>query len=230
MVAELNTAGRSLFIIDKSELKNGAIPIGAPNFSDNIVLNWPTAAERRDPNTYTWLVCPHLSRPGLIYKYYMASGLITMVLGKCFCEECYDTILSKGYLLELIKSSRPMTDKLFQDYFISPLIESNYNFTEPIGHIGDNPATLKTWTSCSHLATKVGLQKAYASSGKIFIFEGYIICQNCFDKIPTASLIDLIYEGETMSDTHFQERIINALYAINYDCLEAIGHFNIHNT
>jgi hypothetical protein len=230
MTAQLNSAEKPAFIIEKRQLKNGAIPIGAPIFSDNPILNWKTIPAKRNPDITTWLVCPHLARPEFVYRYYMASGLITIVLGKCFCETCYDMILMRGYPSELIRSSRPMTDQLFQENFINPLLESNYHFTEPLGHIGDDPETLRTWISCSHLATKAGLQKAYAQSGKIFIFEGYVICQNCFDMIPTASLIDLIYGGETMSAVHFQERIINTLYEINYDCLAAIGHFSALNS
>ena len=38
------------------------------------------------------------------------SGLITLILGKCFCEACPDKILSNKDLSELIGSCRPMTD------------------------------------------------------------------------------------------------------------------------
>jgi hypothetical protein len=230
MAAQLNSAERPAFIIEKRQLKNGAVPIGVPIFSDNPMMNWKIIPEKRDPKLTTWLVCPHLSRPEFVYRYYMASGLITIVLGKCFCEDCYDMILTRGYPSELIRVSRPMTDKLFQANFIDPLLKGNYHFSESPGHISNDPEAFKTWISCSHLATKAGLQKAYAQNGKIFIFEGYVICQNCFDMIPTASLIDLIYSGETMSAVHFQERIINTLYEINYDCLAAVGQFNALNS
>jgi hypothetical protein len=66
----------------------------------------------------------------------------------------------------------------------------------------------------------------YSRGGQLFIFESYVTCHECFDKIPTDSLIDVLYEGESMTDERFQKKIIDALYAINYDSLEAIGHFD----
>jgi hypothetical protein len=59
----------------------------------------------------------------------------------------------------------------------------------------------------------------------LFIFEGFFTCQDCFEKIPTDNLVDLLYEGESMTDTLFQNRIIDSLYAINYESLDAVGHF-----
>ena len=57
------------------------------------------------------------------------------------------------------------------------------------------------------------------------MLEGFFTCQECFQKIPTDSLVDLLYEGESMTDDFFQNRIIDSLYAINYESLDAIGHF-----
>jgi len=86
MGAEVNTSEKSFFVLCKPELRIGAIPAGNPNFAGNLLVNAGTRIETRDSNKCTWLVCPHLAEPQLVYDYYMASGLITIVLGKCFCE------------------------------------------------------------------------------------------------------------------------------------------------
>ena len=225
MGANLNKTEKSLFIIDKPEWKNGAIAIGAPNFAKNIVWNPTVDILKKDSKKNTWLVCPHLSQPHLVYRYYMASGLITIVLGKCFCESCLDMILSKDDLSELIGSSRPMTDRQFQENFISPLMDSNYNFTKLLGDKADDLTSPKSWISCSHTITQESLKKLYAAGGQIFIFESFFTCQDCFEKIPTDSLVDLLYAGASMTDAIFQKNIIDPLYTINFESLNAVGHF-----
>jgi len=225
MGANLNKTERSLFIIDKPEWKNGAIALGAPYFAKNNVWNPTIDIPKKYSEENTWLVCPHLSQPNLVYRYYMASGLITIVLGKCFCESCLDMILSRDDLSELIGSSRPMTDGQFQENFISPLMDSNYNFTKLLGDTAGYLTFPNTWITCSHTITQDSLKKLYAAGGQIFIFESFFTCQDCFDKIPTDSLVDLLYAGESMTDAFFQKNIIDPLYTINYESLDAVGHF-----
>jgi hypothetical protein len=225
MGAHLDKNEKSFFLIDRPEWKNGAIAAGAPGYAEYLMVTPAIDAARNYSNQYTWLVCPHLSQPDFVYRYYLASGLITMVLGKCFCEACLDKILSNEDLSELIGSCRPMTDKIFQDNFISPLIDSNFNFTKLFEQEEDYENPPKTWITCSHTATQSSLKKAYATGGQLFIFEGFFTCQDCFEKIPTNSLVDLLYEGESMTDAFFQNRIIDSLYTINYDSLDAVGHF-----
>jgi hypothetical protein len=225
MGANLDRNEKSFFIIDKPEWKNGAIAAGAADFAEILMVTPAIDAARKYSNPYTWLVCPHLSQPEFVYQYYLASGLITMVLGKCFCEDCLDRILSNNDLSELIGSCRPMTDNIFQDNFIAPLIHSNFNFTKLFEQEKDCENPPKTWITCSHTATRSSLKKAYAAGGQLFIFEGFFTCQDCFEKIPTDSLVDLLYQGETMTDAFFQNRIIDSLYAINYESLDAVGHF-----
>ena len=225
MGANLNKTEKSLFIIDKPEWKNGAIAIGPPNFSNNIVRKPTKDILNIDSKKHTWLVCPHLSLPNLVYRYYMASGLITIVLGKCFCESCLDMILSRDDLSELIGSSRPMTDRQFQENFISPLMDSNYNFTKLLGDRADDLMSPKSWITCSHTITQDSLKKLYAAGGQIFIFESFFTCQDCFEKIPTDRLVDLLYAGASMTDAIFQKNIIDPLYAINFESLNAVGHF-----
>ena len=226
MGANLDKNERSFFIIDKPGWNSGAIATGTPNFVQDFVFSPTIDAARKDSHKYTWLVCPHLSDPELVYRYYLSSGLITIVLGKCFCENCLDMILSKEDLSESIGSSRPMTDKSFQEDFIYPLIDSNYNFIKlSEGHSYCDSAP-KTWITCAHTATRDNLKKSYAAGGQLFIFEGFFTCQDCFEKIPTASIVDLLYEGQTMTDDLFQDQIINSLYDINYESLNAVGHFS----
>ena len=225
MGANLNTTERSLFIIDKPEWKNGAIAIGAPNYARNIAWKPTVDLPRKNSEKNTWLVCPHLSQPNFVYRYYMASGLISIVLGKCFCESCLDMILSRDDLSELIGSSRSMTDMQFQENFISPLMDSNYNFTKLLGDRADCHTAPKTWITCSHTITQSNLKRLYAAGGQIFIFESFFTCQDCFEKIPTDSLVDLLYTGESMTDAFFQKNIIDPLYVINYESLDAVGHF-----
>jgi hypothetical protein len=225
MGASLNKNEKSFFIIEKPGWKNGAIAAGTAGYAESLLYTPPIEAAIKNANKNTWLVCPHLSQPDFVYRYYLASGLITIILGKCFCEDCLDKILSNNDLSELIGSCRPMTDKIFQENFIGPLIDSNFNFTKLFEQKEDYENPPKTWITCSHTATRSSLKKAYATGGQLFIFEGFFTCQDCFEKIPTDSLVDLLYEGESMTDAFFQNRIIDSLYTINYESLDAVGHF-----
>jgi hypothetical protein len=227
MGANLDKKEKSFFVVDKPECYNGAIATGMPGYAESLLLAPTAAIARKSSHKFTWLVCPHLSRPDLVYRYYLASGLITIVLGKCFCESCLDRILSNDDLSELIGSCRPMTDILFQDNFISPLIDSNINFNKLFEQQEDYDNPPKTWITCCHTATRNSLKKAYATGGQLFIFEGFFTCQDCFEKIPTDSLVDLLYQGESMTDAFFQNHIIDSLYVINYESLDAVGHFEL---
>jgi hypothetical protein len=228
MGANLDKKEKSFFIIDKPEWNNGAVATGTAAYAENLPLSPTAVITSKSSKKFTWLVCPHLSRPDLVYRYYLASGLITIVLGKCFCESCLDRILSNDDLSELIGSCRPMTDVIFQENFVSPLINSNINFNKLFEQQEDYDNPPKTWITCSHTATRNSLKKAYATGGQLFIFEGFFTCQDCFEKIPTDSLVDLLYEGESMTDAFFQNHIIDPLYVINYESLDSIGHFELY--
>ena len=227
MGANLDRNEKSFFIFDKPAWQGGAISAGLPGYAEDLTIAPTFTAIPKNSSTFTWLVCPHLSQPDLVYRYYLASGLITIVLGKCFCEDCLDQILSNDDLSELIGACRPMTDTSFQNNFISPLIDSNFNFTKLIEQEESFETPPKTWITCSHTATRKTLKRAYETGGQLFIFEGFFTCQDCFEKIPTDSLVDLLYEGESMTDDYFQNRIINTLYSINYESLDAVGHFEV---
>ena len=227
MGAVFDSKEKVFFVPDIHGRHIGATVNGTPAFllnDDQIPGNYVKLGIE-DTRT-TWLVCAHLSEPDKVFNYYMSSGLIILVMGKCFCETCLDMIIIKDDLTEVLRLSKPMTDQHFQDNFIKPLLVSNLNFTKMAGYIGDNEKTPKTWVSCSHLSTTEGLQEVYSKGGQIFVFESYFTCHECFDKIPTNSLVDVLYEGESMTDELFQKKIIDSLYTINFDSLEAIGHFD----
>ena len=217
MGANLDKNENSFFILNKPGWSSGAFAVGLPGYVESPMPLAPAASVDQTVDKYTWLVCPHLSRPDLVFQYYLASGLITVVLGKCFCESCLDRILSGNDLADLIDMCRPMTDKIFQQDFINPLINSNFTFNQIIEAQKDPGNPPKNWITCPHTASRESLRKAYAFGGQLFIFEGFFTCQDCFEKIPSDSLVDLLYAGETMTDAFFQQQVVNALYDINYE-------------
>lgn len=229
MGATIDTNEKSYFISDTGMKDTGATVNGTPAF---LINNDPCRSNYVklgiDVADCSWLTCPHLSDADSVFNYYMSSGLIIIVMGKCFCETCLDMILIKGDLSEFLEACNPMTDSAFQETLINPLIDSNYNFTKNLGYISASEQTPKTWVTCSHLSTRAGLQSVYSKGGQLFIFESYFTCQDCFDKIPTYSLVDVLYEGESMTDKRFQEQIINPLFSINYESLKALGHFEFN--
>jgi hypothetical protein len=228
MGATVDTNEKAYFISDTGMNDTGASVNGTPAF---LLKNGPSHGSYVklgiEEEKSSWLICPHLSDPVNVFNYYMSSGLIIIVMGKCFCETCLDMIIMNNDLSEFLSAGRPMTDDLFQKNIINPLIDSNYNFTRQVGYIAENEATPKTWVTCSHLSSKAGIMDVYANGGQIFIFESYFTCQDCFDKIPSDSLVDVLYEGVSMTDKHFQEQIIDPLFSINYESLKAMGHFEL---
>ncbi len=226
MGAEIDRNEKAFFILGTPELNPGAVVSGIANCTDDRSHGLIRRQVPTDAELYTWLVCRHLSQADRVYNYCLASGLITIVLGKCFCETCYDNILQTGDLVELIEAGRPMTDRQFADNFITPIIASNDDFAREVDTCRSEAHVPNTWISCSHLSTRDGLRKIYSGGGQIYIFEDYFICQDCFNSIPADSLVDLVYGGQLMSDVLFYEKIIDALYEVNYESLQAVGHFN----
>jgi hypothetical protein len=119
-----------------------------------------------------------------------------------------------------------MTDSQFAENIITPIIASNWDGSRIADGRGPEANGSNIWVSCAHLANPAGLRKVYAGGGQIYIFEDYFICQDCFNNIPAESLVDLVYDGQLMTDGLLYERIIESLYEINYESLEAVGHFN----
>jgi hypothetical protein len=85
----------------------------------------PSRRSRLDDRRKSWSVCSHLSHPDRLLDYYMGSGSIMVLLGKCFCHECYEMVLSRRDLKEFMASCQHMTDLMFQENFIDPLIQIN---------------------------------------------------------------------------------------------------------
>jgi hypothetical protein len=223
MVAKLDSKRKTSFVIKNARVNAGAKVIGLP-----AILLHNKVAQRNyykfdlDDNRQTWLVCPHLSGSDRVYEYYVSSGLIIIVFGKCFCEDCLDMILIKSDLSDFVKSSRAMTDRLFQENFFNPLIDSNSNFTNKFNYVEEDINSRKTWICCPHLSTEEKLNHVYSKCGQIYIFENHVICQNCFNTIPNNGLIDILYTGEALTNLLFQETIVNPLYSINYEMMISI--------
>jgi hypothetical protein len=231
MVAILDSKRKTFFVTETTSVNAGAKATGlAAILPRNEAAQINYSKFDLDDNRHTWLVCPHLSRSDRVNEYYMSSGLIIIVFGKCFCEDCLDMILFKSDLSDFVKSSRSMTDRLFQENFVNPLIHSNFNFTNKYTYIEEDQNSRKTWICCSHLSTKAKLNDVYSKCGQIYIFENHVICQDCFNMIPENSLIDILYTGEAMTNVLFQENIVNSLYSINYEMLISIKHHGWYET
>jgi hypothetical protein len=231
MVAMLDSKGKSFFVTENTSVNAGATAIGLPVIApcnEEAQINY--SKFDLDDKRYTWFVCPHLTGSDRVYEYYMSSGLIIIVFGKCFCEDCLDMILSNSDLSELVKSSRPMTDRLFQENFVHPLIDSNSNFTNKFMYLEEDQDSRKTWICCAHLSTKAKLNEIYSNCGQIYIFENHIICQDCYNMIPANSLIDILYTGEAMTNVLFQEIIVNSFYLMNHEMLNSIKHHGWYET
>jgi hypothetical protein len=231
MTALLDSKRKSFFVIENTNVKLGAKAISLHSLSpcsEEAQINYTKFG--LDDKSYTWLVCPHLTEPDRVYEYYISSGLIIIVSGKCFCEDCLDMILFKSDLSDFVSSSRPMTDRLFQENFVNPLIYSNSHYTNQFNYIEKDLNLRKTWICCPHLSTKPKLNEIYLNYGQIHIFENHVICRDCFNMIPANSLIDILYTGEAMTNGIFQENIINSLYLVNHEKLISLKHNGWHKT
>jgi hypothetical protein len=114
MGATLDSKGKSFFLAGNTNLIAGATALDLPTISPcNEEAQINDSIYDLDNSRYTWLVCPHLTESERVYEYYMSSGLIIIVLGKCFCEDCLDMILFNSDLSDFVKSSRPMHGSCF---------------------------------------------------------------------------------------------------------------------
>jgi len=179
-----------------------------------------------DAQKRSWSVCPHLSSLEGLFDYYMASGSIMVLLGKCFCHDCYEMVLSRRDLTEFMDSCRHMTDKGFQEDFIDPLFQINREVFKTKRNFTCEETTRWTWTSCPHVCKEGRLEGLYTRCNPIFFHQGFVTCGECRDVLPSASLYLLtLLDCEAMTDAQLQERIIDQLYLINREVLEAVGHF-----
>jgi len=179
-----------------------------------------------DDKRKSWSVCPHLSSTERLFDYYMASGSIMLLLGKCFCYDCYGMILFKRDLKEFMDSCQHMTDRRFQQDFIDPLFQINREVFRTRRNYTGQETTQWTWISCSHVSKGGQLESLYTRCNPIFFHGGFVTCNDCSEVVPSASLyLQTLLDCEAMTDSQLQERVIDQLYPINREVLESVGHF-----
>ena len=185
----------------------------------------PSRRYRRDDRRKSWSVCSHLSRPEGLLDYYMGSGSITILLGKCLCQHCHEMIVSKSDLTEVMSDSKHMTDQGFQKDFIEPLIKSNQEFIKFRNQVSGTQPGQGSWICCPDVSRDSQLEQLYRSCSPLFLFEGYVGCNDCMEVIPsTSTFLQMVLGCEAMTDLQFQQRIIEKLYPINREIVEAVRH------
>ncbi len=176
-----------------------------------------------DDKRRSWSVCPHLSQAEDLFDYYLDTGSIMVLLGKVLCHECYEIIVSRNDLSEYINVSTHMTDHRFQNDFIGPLIEVNREYLFNIG-LSQNE---RFWICCPHVARREQLEKLYSNCYPVFIQEGQVTCSDCLNLLPsTSEYIRVLLECDRMTDSQLQERVIDRLYRINREVLDAVERFS----
>ena len=186
----------------------------------------PSRRFRLDDRRKSWSVCSHLSRPDALFNYYMASGSIMALLGKCFCHECYEMVLSRRDLNEFMDSCQHLTDLKFQESFIDPLFQINRNVFRTKRTITCEDTNQWTWTCCPHISKEGQLESLYTGCNPVFFYDGFVACSDCIEVVPTSNLyLQTLLECEAMTDDQLQDRVIDQLYPINRGVLEAVGHY-----
>jgi hypothetical protein len=156
----------------------------------------------------------------------MASGSIMVLLGKCLCHDCYMKILCRRDLTEFLESCDHMTDRRFQEDFIDPLFQINKEVFRTRREYTGEESTRWTWIGCPHVAQEKQLQGLYTSCNPIFFYEGFVTCTECTEVVPSASpYLQTLMDCEAMTDCELQRRVIDRLYPINREVLEAVGHY-----
>ncbi len=156
----------------------------------------------------------------------MGSGSIMILLGKCFCHDCYEMVLSQRDLNEFMDSCQHMTDRKFQEDFIAPLFQINRKLLRIKRNLTGEGTTHWNWTCCPHVSKEGQLENLYTSCNPIFFCEGFVACNDCIEVVPTASqYLETLLGCEAMTDDQLQKRVIDQLYPINRGVLEAVGHY-----
>lgn len=173
-----------------------------------------------------WSVCPHLTHPDSLFDYYLASGSIMLILGKCLCHDCWESIIEKRDLKEFMESCDHLTDRKFQKAFIDPLLQVNEEIIRTERNYMGDKTTQWTWMSCPHVAQEGQLEGLYRSCIPIFFHEGFGTCNDCIKAIPSAEPYMKTLPGfVAMTDDQLQEKVIDRLYPINRGILVDVEHF-----
>jgi hypothetical protein len=186
----------------------------------------PSRKSRLDDGRKSWSVCSHLSYPENLLDYYMGSGSIMVLLGKCFCHGCCESVLSRRDLKEFMDSCQHMKDRRFQEDFINPLFQINRKVFRTKKNLTGEDDSQWTWIGCPHVSKEGQLESLYTGCDPVFFYGGFVTCNDCSEVVPTANLyLQTLLECEAMTDEQLQERVIDQLYPINRGVLEAVGHY-----
>jgi hypothetical protein len=201
----------------------GTDGVKADVMSRNGILQLPETKINREDLVNTWSVCPHLSDPNSLFGYYAGSGSIMLLLGKCLCHECYESILARRDLTEFIDSCDHLTDRGFQQGFVQPLFQVNKAVFRARNNLFGSETSCWTWIGCPHVSRPDDLLQLYANCNPIFFHEGFITCNDCLDIVPSAGMYLKILLGcEAMTDAELQERVFKNLYSINRNIVTAV--------
>jgi hypothetical protein len=204
---------------------SGRTGLGAKNGTALSVL--PSRRSRLDDRKKSWSVCSHLSHPESLLDYYIGSGSIMVLLGKCFCHNCYEMVLSRRDLKEFMDSCQHITDKRFQEDFIAPLFQINRKIFRTKRNLTGADTSQWTWIGCPHVSKEGQLKSLYTSCTPIFFYEGFVTCNDCVEVVPTVSLyLQTLLECEAMTDDLLQDRVVDQLYPINREIMEAVRHYS----
>jgi len=217
--------------ICKGQLRSETNPSGRKSSgarNDTALRLLPSRRSGLDDGRKSWSVCSHLCHPDSLLDYYMGSGSIMVLLGKCFCHDCYEMVLSRRDLKEFMDSCQHMTDLRFQEDFIDPLLQINRKVFRTKRNLTGEDTTQWTWTCCPHVSMEGQLEILYTNYDPIFFCEGFVTCNDCSEVVPTASLyLQTLLECEAMTDDQLQDRVIDQLYPINREIMEAVRHYKI---
>jgi hypothetical protein len=135
-------------------------------------------------------------------------------------------VLSRRDLKEFMDSCQHMTDLTFQENFIDPLFQINREVFRTRRDFAGEETTRWTWIGCPHVSKEGQLESLYTGCSPVFFYEGFVTCNDCSEVVPTASLyLQTLLECEAMTDDQLQDKVINQLYPINRQVLEAVGHY-----
>lgn len=189
----------------------------------NNVLPFRGKRLAREEQQKAWSVCPHLADPTSLFDYYAGSGSIMLILGKCLCHACNDSILAKKDLTDFMESCNHLTDRGFQEELLLPLLQANKEVFRTRNHLTGSETTDWTWIGCPHISDVDDLQQLYTSCHPIFFQEGFITCDDCLEVVPAASMyLQLLMGCEAMTDAQMQERVFKKLYPINRGIVTAV--------